>query len=253
MRELTTHFGIYAIALVLAMVAIKMVKKIVVVLVVLVVAALAFSATPWYASAKTAMGMSTAPASSEFGPTPYMDMNGVSPVRWSSCSPIRYEINLSGAPADAASNLNTALATLSRYTHLRFAYAGTTPTIPQSGWINQHLPAPLVIAWATPTTSSLLGQSQELSIGAVASVGASPGQRYVSGVVVIDSAATVSLPSGMETGGLGLLVLHELSHAIGLDHSHDPHSYMYPYFNATTQGITTADAVHLANLNSGAC
>jgi hypothetical protein len=182
-----------------------------------------------------------------------MAMNGSAPVRWPACATIDYAVNLTGAPSDAQANLTNALAEISAYTHFTFVYQGPTSVIPQDNWTEQHLSAPLVIAWATPATSSALGSSHELSIGEVAASGIFPTIHYTAGVVVLDTSATKSLPSGMGSGDLGLLILHELSHAMGLAHSHNPHSYMYPYFNVTTQSVTPADQGHLANLDAGSC
>jgi hypothetical protein len=193
------------------------------------------------------------PAASEYTGTPYMAMNGSAPVRWPACATISYEVNLTGAPSDASTNLDSALALISTYTHFTFVYQGSTTAIPQNNWTHQDLPAPLVIAWATPATSSALDSSRELSIGEVAATGIFPATHYTAGVVVIDTDATKALPSGMGTGDLGLLILHELSHAMGLAHNHNPHSYMYPYFNVTSQSVTPADQAHLASLDAGSC
>jgi hypothetical protein len=217
---------------------------------------LGFSATPWYPSVALSMGLSSTavtPSTSEFSPTPYMTMNDSRPVTWPTCAVIDYRVNLSQAPADAMSSLHAAITTLERYTHFTFTDAGSTTDIPQQGWVSKPFQAPLIIAWATPRTSTLLGSPHELAIGSVASEGTAPQQTYVAAVVVVDSTATKSLTPGTGPGELGLLLLHELSHAVGLAHSHNPNSYMYPLFNVAPQRVQPADASHLASLDPAAC
>ena len=206
-----------------------------------------------FTTLSTSLHASAGPTTPEYGPTPYMAMNGSSPVRWPACSTIGYKLNLTGAPADAAANVNAALALISTYTRFTFVDEGTTAYIPQENWASTNLPAALTIAWATPATSSLLGGPHELSIGDVAAVGPSGDQHYTDGVVVMDTSATSNLPSGTGSGDLGLLLLHELSHAMGLNHSHNPNSYMYPYFGVATQSVQPADLAHLSNLDTGSC
>ena len=50
-----------------------------------------------------------------------------------------------------------------------------------------------------------------------------------------------------------LLFMHELGHLVGLAHSSDPRSFMYPYLGGDQQGITASDRLHLAYLGKGGC
>jgi hypothetical protein len=228
-------------------------RRITTYLAVLVCVLLVFSTTPLYPRVAAAFAGPVTTAASDFSPTPYMTLNGAVPVHWPVCSTIGYRLNLTYAPPDAKKNVEEALALLSRYTRFRFVAEGTTTYIPQENWTSTVLPAQLTIAWATPATSSLLGQSQELSIGSVASKGPATDQVYADAVVVMDATATKGLPSGMASGALGLLLLHELSHAVGLAHSHNPHSYMYPYFHVTSQSVLPSDIAHLAAEDPASC
>lgn len=210
-------------------------RRALITLVVLVAAAVALLRVP----------TTTPLAASDFAPTPFMAMSGATPVHWSTCAPVPYRVNLAGAPPYARAALAAAIGTINRDTGLDFVYAGTTTDVPQDGWASHA--SGLVVAWATPSTSDLLGQTSEMAIGSARETYSSP-VSYDAGVVVVDAQAASDLGPGLGPDSLGLLLLHELSHVVGLAHSHDPASYMYPIFNQVPQHVTALDRTHLAEL-----
>ncbi|HVU73795.1 MAG TPA: matrixin family metalloprotease [Mycobacteriales bacterium] len=159
-------------------------------------------------------------------------------TRWNPCQPIRWQINLHGAPAGALRTATEAVRRVGKASGLRFVYAGTTSAIPQSDWGANDDP-PLTIAWARPGhgpgRSDLLPGGQVVGMGGTRSVG-----TVVAGVlglnmhistayVVLDADATRYFPPTFAAQpSLGALLMHELGHAVGLGHAGDRNEIMYP-------------------------
>jgi len=189
---------------------------------------------------------------------PYMATDGARPVSWNSCAPIDYVVNLSGAPSFAKADLDAAMAKISAATGFRFVQVGQTSQIPQANWADsQRLGrsgwAPLIIAFATPKQSNLFDAgADQLGNGGSAWVQGPRGKVDVSGEIIINSATSYDPGFGAGTH-LASLFLHELGHVVGLSHSPDPNSFMYPYLGVVSQTITPLDAQHLAALSAGGC
>jgi len=156
------------------------------------------------------------------------------PVRWDPCTPIGYRVNLRGAPEGALDDVRRAVAQASAASGLKFRYLGTTSVVPGSSSTSVPSAYPadtaLVVAFATPATSGFLGRGTDvLGVGGVfydlrpAKVGRTTWYRAVQGYVVLDAGR--ELPGGFGTGpeeGVlgtrGQVLMHELGHALGLDH-----------------------------------
>lgn len=192
------------------------------------------------------------------------------PARWNPCTPIRYRVNLEGAPRGAASDVDRALAQVASAGGLRFVKAGTTTVVPgsQGRDVLDDYPADtqLVVAFARPADPRKARRSAYLSRGSdVVGVGGafyeldpitaagSSWHRIVQGYVVLDR--TKKLPTGSGAGnrtGLlgtwGQVLMHELGHVVGLDHPtlSDPTQIMYP---ATTSKPAVWGAGDLVGLH----
>ncbi|GAB46966.1 M66 family metalloprotease [Mobilicoccus pelagius] len=156
------------------------------------------------------------------------------PVRWDPCTPIGYRVNLRGAPEGALADVHHAVAQASAASGLKFRYLGTTSVVPGSSSTSAPSTYPadtaLVVAFATPSTSRFLGRGTDvLGVGGVfydlhpAKVGRTTWHRAVQGYVVLDAGR--ELPGGFGTGSekgvlgtRGQVLMHELGHALGLDH-----------------------------------
>jgi hypothetical protein len=147
-----------------------------------------------------------------------------SAVRWNPCQPIRYVVNLAGAPSFTLSETSRAVAALESASGLDFVYAGTTterpggrparnPALYGSGW------SPVLISFATAaevpfSSPNASGWGQPVAVVANTTTGR---QQYVTGQVVLR-------PSGWTQGTssanpLSLMLQHELGHVVGLGHA----------------------------------
>ncbi|HSE72568.1 MAG TPA: matrixin family metalloprotease [Nocardioidaceae bacterium] len=155
--------------------------------------------------------------------------------RWDPCAPIRYRVNLRQARAGALRDARTAFRRVAEATGLRFVYAGRTAMVPQGG-LDERFPADtdFVLAWATPARSRLLAAA-----GGAAGVGGPiyrPGYEngdgsatslITRGRVVLDP--SIRVRPGFGRGFTrGALLMHEIGHAVGLEHARARSQLMYP-------------------------
>jgi hypothetical protein len=165
-------------------------------------------------------------------------------ARWNPCDgAIHVLANLAKAPVGAVNDVKTALASLSKATGLSFVYDGATTFVPTTANATSQ-PARLVIAWAPPGVGAgrsnyyaagAVGEGGWRSTGSSTNGGASWTWQIVQGFVVIDP--SVSLSSGFGTGvSRGALLLHELGHVVGINHTGDASQVMYPTLRSSTLG-----------------
>ena len=190
----------------------------------------------------------------------FLAVNGDgSPVGYSPCRPLHYVVNDALAPAGAQQLVADAITAISAATGIAFIDDGTTTEQPSP----QRPPyqpdaygerwAPLLIAWTTPEVAPQLK-------GKVIGTGGSTHYSYGDG------------PKTFVTGGLDLdapqiadellnpdghlyataVILHELSHVMGLDHVADPTQLMYPEIG-TPEGLSAGDLNGLFELSKAQC
>jgi len=180
-------------------------------------------------------------------------------VRWAPCTVtstgavrthyITYRINTAGVPSRVRLVQN-ALAKVSAASGLHFRYLGKTTYIPHNAVLHYRsgnrfvfdaaqerarTGAELVIAWAKGSASNLLTPS-EAGVGTVSWSGNYKAQlRIVQGAVVMRRG--VSLKPGFTAGAsVGALLLHELGHAVGLNHVSLKSQIMYPTVGSWSRG-----------------
>jgi Matrixin len=161
-----------------------------------------------------------------------------SKARWDPCSVVEYRTNLRRAPKGALKLVNRAFTIMHEATGLSFRRAGGTKKVPFSGGSDkkQFLASGLVVAWTTPkAVRALRGNTAGIGGATSRSVNGGP-WKYAYGGVSID--ATQKLPAkGFRKGqSTGALLLHEIAHAMGLDHVHAKSQIMYPTLQRTFQG-----------------
>ncbi len=143
---------------------------------------------------------------------------------------VHYSINAAKAPAGGEADLQEAIRRVGSATGINFVYDGPTTAVPNNG----DNSTATVIAWAAPGESNMLG-SGAAGVGGASGVSSNGYIRLTKGFVVIDSTRNVAAGFG---GGVtqGALLMHELGHMVGLDHSGDQAQIMYPTVTNRTPG-----------------
>lgn len=182
---------------------------------------------------------------------------GGSPVTYSPCRTIRYELNLTSAPPGAEGVLGVAVNRVERATGLKFEYVGTSERrpldkAPRIYGLDSKAP-PVIISWATPREAPSLAGEVAGYAGSSYFPDGSHGRHFVTGQVVLDSAVFARLlqtPKG--TLEARAITMHELGHLVGLAHVDDPAELM----NAKNDGLLDfgpGDLEGLAVLGQGRC
>jgi hypothetical protein len=196
-------------------------------------------------------------------------------VRWAPCTVvngvrrthvINYKVHTAGV-AGRVALVKTAMAKVAAATGLHFHYSGTTSYIPRGtvsgGGVmlnaaaqRRATKAQLVVAWAWQGTGS--GHSNLLT-GAEAGVGSISWASSTTSQVRIGDAAVVMkrgvrLKPGFTAGGsVGTLLLHELGHAMGLQHVSYQREVMYPVVGSLSPATyTLGDRLGLAKVGAAA-
>lgn len=177
------------------------------------------------------------------------------PVAYDPCDPVEYVVNEALAPDGADGLLVSAVEEISAATGLAFRAAGTTDEEPRKR-PRALLPRrqPVLVAWTTPDVVPDLSGSVAGVAGSAARHDEYTGEsRYVTGMVALDApqlAEILARPQGAEQ--VRAIVVHELSHLVGLDHVDDPGELMYAD-NVGVTGFGPGDREGLAALGSGDC
>ena len=178
-------------------------------------------------------------------------------VRWAPCivsssgtqtHVIHYRVNPAGVPA-RVKLAQQGIAKLEAASGLTFKYDGETAYIPHNAVRNgqtvfqalnmeRQAHVPFVIAWAGQGSgrgNSNLLTSAEAGVGTVSwRSGSSSQLRINDGAVVIRrNAGAILAPGFQPNGSVGSLLLHELGHAVGLEHS-QLGEIMYPIIGKGT-------------------
>ena len=150
------------------------------------------------------------------------------------CTPLRYAVDLNGAPAGIAPTVDAAFA--------RFTDASAVPAVATGATT-----ADVVVSWiARDRLDALANRSDALGFTIPSARPPFTGHIYLN--------ANARLPLGFDVRhSWGGVLLHELGHLAGLPHSTDPNELMYPDVNAggTAWGVTDQAQLHAAGARAG--
>jgi hypothetical protein len=166
-----------------------------------------------------------------------------SPVR--GCAPVHLVVNPADGPPDALAAVEAAADALSEASGLPVVVDGPTEAAPSADW--PQVGRPVLVAWAAPGTGQL-GASGKSGAATSAWVG----DRYVSGLVVLNSEHIDLMRTGYGGDRTGALLLHEVGHVLGLGHVDDPTQVMYPTVGAAIT-LEGGDRTGLAAVGTDAC
>jgi hypothetical protein len=160
---------------------------------------------------------------------------GTRPVRWDSCE-ITYRLFVSEAPDGYAADVEEAFRRLEAATGFRFASAGVTDEEPGPAVVRIYRGgrsegADIDILWQDHEGFEDARDALDAKGNAIAWATPFPQtggffSSYGGAIVVMDTARTG--PLGFEGPWFhGVILMHELGHAMGLGHVRDPHQIMY--------------------------
>ena len=196
-------------------------------------------------------------------------------ARWNPCQTITYRVNPALAGTTSARRLaavrdvKNAFARVSAVSGMTFRYAGTTTQIPTntsaSTWYGRQTTAEIVVAWANQSSkskkSTLLNRSSSgayvAGTGGYAfkywKAGSSPWTGVSGrGFVVLNAAQNSKFRTGFGSGSTrGELLMHEIGHAMGLNHVSSTSQVMYPtILSRATAAYSAGDRVGLQRLGA---
>ena len=175
------------------------------------------------------------------------------PVGYSPCEPVRIVLNDAAAPEGAAGLVEDALEEVSSLTGLRLELVGRTDELPtQDG--SRDLDAPALVAWTDrEKVPALAGRVAGLGGSTAVEVPMRNRAWFRTGQVALDTPdLTVILDRPDGTEQAYAIILHELGHLVGLDHTEDSAQLMHSE-NVGVDVFQPGDRRGLAKLGKVRC
>lgn len=171
------------------------------------------------------------------------------PLRWDPCTAIHWRFRAPGAPAGGLQVITAAVATIARRTGTTWVYDGPVREVPATRSLPRTPGSPSVlIGWADATSSDLLARQPRSVLGVTRSQwfgtvrGGVTDAWITSAVVALDR--TDRIPA-TGPGSWTAVALHELSHAMGLEHAGSSRQLMYPVLQPRLAGLQSGDIAGL--------
>lgn len=160
-----------------------------------------------------------------------LQADGRTPVTWSPCRPIHYVMRPDRMPPGGQQLLADAIAQVSALSGLRFVYDGTTDEFVENEGRPAYQPdrygdrwAPVLVVWGNPSSEGgYVGDVPLAGWAGPLPVRAGDGSEvYVSGWMDFDADWSSAWISRGGERYVRAMMLHELGHLIGLDHTPSP-------------------------------
>ncbi len=181
------------------------------------------------------------------------------PMRWNPCRAIGYKVDPRLGPTGSLAMVKETLRRIHIASGLSFHYEGRTKSHAVWGVI-RHQPAPLIISWVTPKNSNgLFGYGNEVGYGGATESTYRDGRDVIEqgGVILLDKSdpRTRGIAPGFGAGVTwGQLLMHELGHAMGLNHTNGKWQIMQPILEplpAAMYGAGDLHGLHLLGRSQG--
>ena len=208
----------------------------------------------WSDADAVTAGMATTTSTSLYR---FSSMVSGKPVRWNPCKPIHWRFRTTGAPTNTTSLVKSAVGRISKATGIPFVFDGFTTSTPTSSWLPKTSTSirPLLIGWTDASHSDLLRNQPSAVLGVTRTAYFGIVQDGIT--LAATKAAVIALDRTNRlplTGPVSwyTTLLHELGHAMGLDHVTNNNELMYPVLQRDLSGLQSGDLAGLYRLGRSA-
>ncbi len=180
------------------------------------------------------------------------------PLHWDACTPIHWRVRAAGAPAGALAVLSAAVAQIARRTGTSWVYDGADGALPTTRSLPRTpggVPS-VLIGWADAGSSDLLAGQARSVLGVTRTQwfsttlnGVAQDAWLTSAIVALDRTDRLPLRGGVSWQ---TVALHELGHAMGLDHAGSSRQLMYPVLQPDLPGLQSGDVEGLRRVGRAA-
>lgn len=180
-----------------------------------------------------------------------------SPVTWDTCKPIDVLVETVGMPAGADAEVEEAVSRLSKATDLNLNYLGTVGGMHSQDWVADSRlqypdQPPILIGWTRRTAD----MPSDDTVGfALTEHTTQRKEGQISGsVITLHTKRLQRLGAGFPKGdSRGAVYMHEIAHALGLDHVPNSNQLMYEMINQFNGELGEGDVAGLNALALKMC